>query len=113
MIFLFLNICLTVALLWFSLTVDFTFLKNRSKYFINMLLVQIASAVISVLCILFFRFDMHGLLTTSIKIFLWLPSVQAVLIFMWSLRFTREKNNPLDFLLEIPLLLCFILSFFW
>ncbi|MGP1509308.1 MAG: PP2C family protein-serine/threonine phosphatase [Treponema lecithinolyticum] len=113
MIFLFLNICLTVALLWFSLTVDFTFLKNRSKYFINMLLVQIASAVISVLCILFFRFDMHGLLTTSIKIFLWLPSVQAVLIFMWSLRFTREKNNPLDFLLEIPLLLCsFYIVFF-
>lgn len=113
MIFLFLNICLAVVLLWFSLTVDFAFLKNRSKYFINMLLVQSAFAVVSVLCVLFFSFDIHGLLTTSIKIFLWLPSVQSVLIFMWSLRFTRKKNKPTDFLLEIPLLLfSFYIIFF-
>ncbi|MGI5173610.1 SpoIIE family protein phosphatase [Treponema sp. OMZ 840] len=113
MIFLILNILCAGAVFGLSFRIDFGTTDNKTKNFINMLLMQTLSGLISALCIVFIFFNQHGLASSFARLFLWLSAVQSAALCMWCWRFPLFKNFTLwRILMVAAIALSFYLVFF-
>lgn len=95
MIFFVLNLLCTVAVFSLSFLMDLSLADSRTRSFVNMLLLQALSSLVGALCVLFILFNQQGLTASFGRFFIWLPSIEAVLVFVWCCRFPTFKRDAL------------------
>ena len=109
MIFFILNLLCAIAVFSLSFLMDLSFTDSRTRSFVNMLLLQALSSLVGALCVLFLLLNQQGLTAAFSRFFLWLPSVESALIFVWCCRFPDFKR---DALWRIVILAATVLSFY-
>ena len=87
MIFFILNLLCAIAVFSLSFLMDLSLTDSRTRSFVNILLLQALSSLVGALCVLFLLLNQQGLTAAFSRFFLWLPSVESALIFVWCCRF--------------------------
>ena len=109
MIFFVLNFICAISVFSLSFLMDLSFTDSRTRSFVNMLLLQALSSLIGALCVLFILFNQQGLVASFGRFFIWIPSIEALLIFVWCCRFPDFKR---DALWRVIVLVVTVLSFY-